>query len=152
VECLEYTKMGDYAEQVDRYLSVFGKEQVLILWYEDLKKDANIFLRQVWDFLELEPVPVKAARKVNPSKTARWPWMTRLLAQRTPSRIRLVKALVPTRSLRYRLVEWLDKLNQQPAPAEPLPDNLRKQIRDTLHRDVEKLSQLTGRDLSHWLT
>ncbi|UOA07594.1 sulfotransferase domain-containing protein [Methylobacter sp. S3L5C] len=44
---------SDYAENLSRWLTVFPKEQFLILFYDDLQIDVNTFLDRVMQFLGL---------------------------------------------------------------------------------------------------
>jgi hypothetical protein len=42
---------GKYFEQLERYLAVFPKEQLLVLVYEDIKKDPKAFMQRIYRFL-----------------------------------------------------------------------------------------------------
>ena len=45
---------GLYKEQLDRFWKYFKKEQILILQYEDLKRNPITFIKQVFTFLEVD--------------------------------------------------------------------------------------------------
>ena len=59
----------------------------------------------------------------------------------------MVKPFVP-RSLADRL-RRIRTANMQKPP--PLPRDLRREMTETLAVEIEKTSELTGLDLSHWL-
>ncbi len=42
---------GKYCQQLERYLQVFPKERMLILIYEDIKKDPMTFMKKIYQFL-----------------------------------------------------------------------------------------------------
>jgi len=48
-------EQGRYAEQIERFLKYFPREQMLIMIYEDIKKDPIAFMRRIHEFLGIEP-------------------------------------------------------------------------------------------------
>jgi len=48
-------RQGLYAEQLERYLKYFKKEQMLVLVYEDIQKDPILFMKQIHEFLGIDP-------------------------------------------------------------------------------------------------
>lgn len=50
-----YLECGYYAQQIERYLGLFDREQLRVLWLEDLRSDARALVRGVWEFLGLNP-------------------------------------------------------------------------------------------------
>lgn len=47
-------KQGLYSEQLQRYLKLFPREQMLILIYEDIKKDPIAFMKRIYQFLGVD--------------------------------------------------------------------------------------------------
>ncbi len=47
-------EQGLYAEQLDRYLALFPREQLLICIYEDIKKDSVGFMKRIYQFLGVD--------------------------------------------------------------------------------------------------
>lgn len=45
---------GLYAAQLERYYTLFPKEQVLVLIYEDIKKDPIAFMKRIYAFLGID--------------------------------------------------------------------------------------------------
>ena len=54
-----YIEAGLYAAQVRRYLTLFGPEQVHILLFEDLKREADKLLLDVARFLDIDPAATR---------------------------------------------------------------------------------------------
>jgi len=50
----QYIQLGLYYSQVKKYFDVFGKENVCVMLYDDMKHDNNIFTNKVISFLGLE--------------------------------------------------------------------------------------------------
>jgi hypothetical protein len=51
----QFMQLGLYVEQIKRYQDVFGKQQVRVLFYDDLKQNSNSFMEEVLNFLSLSP-------------------------------------------------------------------------------------------------
>ncbi len=47
-------EQGLYAEQIARYDKYFKKEQLLVLIYEDIKKDPVLFMKRIYEFLGID--------------------------------------------------------------------------------------------------
>ena len=59
------------------------------------------------------------------------------------------KVLIPYR-VRQRLVEKFKSLNIKYVPRSPMKPELRKKLQAEFVPEVEQLSELLGRDLTHW--
>lgn len=51
----QFFKLGNYHEQIKRYQNIFGSNKVLILFYDDFKKDTRLEVEKVFKFLGIEP-------------------------------------------------------------------------------------------------
>jgi hypothetical protein len=50
----QYLELGNYSSQLKRYQDVFGKEQLLVIFYEDFKTDTEKVMKGVFNFLEID--------------------------------------------------------------------------------------------------
>jgi hypothetical protein len=50
-----YFSRGAYINQIESYLEMFKREQMLVLIFEDLKKDPEAVFRRCFDFLGVDP-------------------------------------------------------------------------------------------------
>jgi Sulfotransferase family len=149
---LRYTDRVRYVEQLNRYGEVFAQEQMLVLIYDDFRRDNEATVRRVLRFLDVdETVPIDVV-EANPSVRMRSVKLDdalgKLIAHQGPlSRAvkNSVKALVPdTRrkgtitSLRRRLVYG----------APPPPEHaLMVELRNRYKHEVSALSEYLDRDL-----
>lgn len=69
-----------YLEALLRFQSHFSDDQVLILFYEDLRADPDAFLARICAFIgAARPAPIKTSAPVNPTRAARSGLMMRLV-------------------------------------------------------------------------
>ncbi len=134
-EGLIYTEVVRHAAKVERYFSVFGRENVHCILFDDLVRDTAGVYRRALEFLGVDPSfeaeldPHKANERVRMM-------VIRQLA-RIPAEIR-------------RRMRFEDMREHEGAPRAPLPAALLERLRAAFAPDVERLGALLGRDLSAW--
>jgi Sulfotransferase domain len=151
-QALMYSEHVRYVEQLRRYRSLFGAENVLVLIYDDFRADNEGTVRQVLRFLGVEDVAPIEQIDANPSVRARSQTLHELVhtlaVGRGPVSLRLkatVKALVP-RHQRRRLLGALRRNLVYGAPAPP-DEELMGELRRSLKAEVVALSEYLDRDL-----
>lgn len=81
-----YLQLGHYAKQLERYLALFPRQQLLVLFFEDLQDDPELVVRETWEFLGADPSI--ALQRLSPQNVARShirsPWAARLNLIRVP--------------------------------------------------------------------
>jgi GrpB-like predicted nucleotidyltransferase (UPF0157 family) len=134
-EGLLYTDHARYAAQVERYLEVFGRENVHCIVFDDFVRDTAAAYRRTLEFLGVDPAfeaeldPRKASQKV------------RMLA------VRQLRHASPEVKLRLRLEEMK---KHDGGPREPLSSETAARLRRLFAADVARLGALLGRDLGAW--
>src|SRR4051794_18131841 len=76
-----YYELGLYAQQVLRYVETFTWSNVRILFFEDLRRDAKAVLRQIAEFLSIDPAPldrIHTGKRHNAYAAPRSPYLRRL--------------------------------------------------------------------------
>jgi len=157
-EALMYSQHVRYVEQLRRYHAVFPREQVLVLIYDDFRRDNEGTLRTVLRFLDVDeaagvaPIETDALAGV---RSQRLHQLTRAMAiaQRNPAAAgrlsRTLNALAPraVRGRRFRSL-WSRLVFREPSP----PDEaLMLELRRRYRGEVAALSEYLGRDLiSEW--
>jgi hypothetical protein len=149
---LLYSDHVRYVEQLRRYDAVFGREQMLVLIYEDFRRDNEATVRTLLRFIgvdESHPIP---AVEANPTVRVRSPRMHRMLwsvylGRGGPGRAmqRVVKPLVPKR-LRGKALQATQRHliygNPRSADAE-----LMLELRHRFKGEVQALGDYLDRDL-----
>jgi len=143
-----YIKSGRYADQVKRFLEVFGSDSVKIYLFEDLIKDAKGVCRDVFEFLGVDPdQPVYIKRVYNVSGPVRNVLLGRLITGRFRTK-EVIKKVVPTTWLRA-VREWALQRNTGTVPK--MDPKTRRRLQQIFREDVLYVQDFTERDLSHWL-
>ncbi|MDA0867792.1 MAG: sulfotransferase [Cyanobacteria bacterium] len=128
------------------YLDLFPRENILILFFEDFARDTATSMADICRFLDIDNTfPFDVSHIYNQGGgRIRNHAIARLWAGSEPWRRRL-RPCLPKR--------WRDKAFQRvTARSEPVPlmRDTRRRLLDFYGQDIERLQELTGRDLSHW--
>ena len=144
-----YRDKVQFAEQVQRYLDTFGRENVHINIFDDFVRDTARVYKDTLLFLDVTPDFQPKFRAFNTDRRLRSVAMHNFI-KRPPQSIRSFIKIVTPFHLRQRVVNGLLRLNTKHEPHPQLPQKLRRQLQAELLPEVEKLSKLLGRDLTHW--
>jgi len=153
-EELPYRRIARYGEQLSRYLDKFDADQIHVSLYEDLKRDPAGVYGGLMRFLGLQPGNPpdfrthNAQRRVRSRRLARLHWYVQRKNAAAPSPSNaLVSAVHRARHAGLRVLRFINT-----APTRPSIDPaMRREIIADYRCDILKLSDLIGRDLSHWL-
>ncbi|MCK9372280.1 MAG: sulfotransferase [Sulfuricurvum sp.] len=140
----QYIELGLYYEQVKRYLDLFGEGQVKIYLQEELRKNSDAVIKDLYDFLEIDPLSFPdTEREHNVFSMPRNKFIHALYAS-YPIRT-LMSVLIPN-SLKDRLINlFFDRKNKP-----KLDQRIKEDLLKLFTPDIKNLEQLIGRDLSHW--
>jgi hypothetical protein len=145
VKALQYRAVGRYAEQLERYVERFGREAVHVVVFDDFRADPAAAYRGVVEFLGLSPIELPELRVVNEAAERRsWRLQQALLS---PGMIRLARIVFPPPVRPYVGRAW-DRINSRGRKRAPLDAAVAARLREDLRPDVERLSEMLGRDLS----
>ena len=147
---------GLYHEQLRVYYEVFPRENIKVLLHDDLVRDARAFLQEVLKFLGVaEFYPEMLGRRSNEAREVRIPVLNQMITA-TRQFIYRYKMQWCLRLLEYMkitaLAEYVrDSLNTRIPGAKPcVRESTRDELKAYFSRDVARLEELLGRDLSAW--
>jgi hypothetical protein len=149
VEGLFYRETAKYAEQIRRYMDIFGRENVHVIIFDDFKQDTNKVYRQALKFLGVDPNFRPKIRRVNSNKVLRNRWVQEFLVA-PPLLLKYVFDAVIPAQYSGRFLPYLVRLNTRYVERPPLDPALRKRLQMELKPEVKQLGELLNRDLSHW--
>jgi hypothetical protein len=140
-----YLEVGLYYEQVKRYLDIFPREQVKILFYDDYKKDPAGTMKGLFSFLHVDPdFTPDLSKRYNEAGMPRFGklnyWLTQIGVYG------LVKKLFPA-SLKEKLKSIIYTKDNIPT----ITPEEKQYLIEYYRKDIEQLSRLVQRDLSAWL-
>lgn len=144
-----------FTEQVERYFNTFGREQVHAIIFDDFVQDTAKVYRETLQFLGVDPRFETYFDKKNSHKKVRSRTLQSLLKYPPAKVLEIGKVFVPLPpSMRKTLLEGvkqkLKRLNTKHVPRPPLDPELRRSLQKEFAPEVERLSNLLGRDLTHW--
>jgi hypothetical protein len=144
-----YRAVARYPDQVTRYFDAFGRDNVLVIVFDDLQADTAAVYAATLAFLGVAPVAEGHLRAENAN---RWPRSARLaqILHEPPRALQWFGRAVMSRAVRASLLARLRLLNSRVAPRPPMPVELRRRLQAEFRPDVTQLSAMLGRDLTHW--
>mgnify|MGYP000725273356 CR=1 FL=1 len=147
---LFYREVAQLGSQLARYMDVFPKDKIHIIFFEDFVANPTIAVANVRKFLGLEPstTPIDTTVR-NPASRPRSRLLTRFLYHPPRWSIRLAKQIAPRAAL-IAIRDKVREFNNVPQRPKELSFELRKTLTQEFEPEIEKLEALTGRDLTEW--
>jgi hypothetical protein len=146
---LGYRELCRFAQPVRRYFDVFGRENVHVVIYEDFRTDTGTAYAEVLRFLQVGPAPEMQYPIINANCRVR-STSAREFLRHPPKRLRGLVRAAFSQNARARAGNFLRRLNTVYETRPPISENLRRRLEVECKPDIEKLSCLLDRDLSHW--
>lgn len=144
-EALLYRRVVAFSGQLARYLDAFPRERIRVVVQEEMKADTSGTMRDVYDWLGVDPDVQPDLGRVNTSKAVRSEGLRRLL-RATPSGL---KDAVPA-SLRRQVSRRLRKLNSRHAARAALDPALRARLEAELAPEIDRIEAVLGRAIPAW--
>lgn len=150
---LQYGEVGRFGTQVQRLLATFPQSQVKLILYDDFAASPQAVYDDVIAFLELPHDGRTEFPRINENKRVRLPWLRNFYRKPPPplrravQRIKQVIGSDAVSSVKERIVS----ANTVWEGREPLSPTFRAELVEAFRPEVELLSRLVGRDLSHWV-
>ena len=145
-----YYRVYSYKENIGRYLNTFGQQNVKLHLLDDLESNPYEVIKQTMSFLELEPVSDQSIPKKNTSKKSIFP-QAHYLLRSPPGWMGYFTQWWLPRNTRIRIRHQLAQLTIVPDQNPPMRTETRQMLVERLTPEVEALSEMLGRDLTHWL-
>ncbi|MDZ7668728.1 MAG: sulfotransferase [Gammaproteobacteria bacterium] len=149
-QMLYYSEIPRYSEQLQRYFHHFGREQVHVILFDDVRSDPETVYRRTLEFLDLDSDYRPEFRVYNRSAPVRDTWLRRLWKRGTwryHVRSMIPQRLHDARVERRRRRREMDA-GRQPWP--PMPCELRAHLTEQFRDEIARLEDLLQRDLSAW--
>ena len=147
---------GFYYQHLKPYYEAFNEDQLHIILYDDFRKDANAVLRQIFNFLGVNPnVSVESSVELNKSGVVKNKTINRVFGY-NGLLVNAAQKIVPkslyTRLKNSMLVQGaIGKVRDGNLSRPNLDPEIKKKItREIYGREIEQLEKLINRDLSAW--
>lgn len=135
--------------QVREYFQVFGREKIHVIIYDDFKKDTAGTYVEALRFLGVRPDFRPPFKVVHANRRVRSRQLQEFLIHPPDLARRIARTLLP-QPIRRLGGNSLLRLNSPNTPRPPMNPTLRRNLKKELEVDVERLSGILDRDLSHW--
>jgi hypothetical protein len=134
---------GLYALHLEKWLQFFPKEQIKVLFFDDLEENPSEFLKDVLDFCNLDTnfTPSVLEKKLNVAGYYR-PYKQYKL------RRKLISSIPGARFIVKPLDNLITKKHKE--KLEDFSMETKQKVIDFYYEDICKLENHTERDLSHW--
>jgi hypothetical protein len=152
-----------YAEHLERWLEDFDRDQLRVVFYDDIQARPAAVVGTLYRFLGVDPSVRPAALQTNDTSvrrgtsprnaayervyTALYDGLTRYVYHPVKQWVGPARAERIKNALRLR--EALEALFRDEGYPDMAPDT-RARLREHFADDVARLEAMTGRDLSHW--
>ena len=144
-----YKSKGYYTEQLERYFTLFPKENIKVLLFEDLVNNPIETTQELFKFLNIDKsfIP-ETSKKANVSGTPKgiFGWIIMKLRY-----YNLIPNIQFSNYLPNFMIQFI--FNSAYKKARPLAPEIKKRLTHTYYKeDILKLEKLIERDLQHWLS
>jgi hypothetical protein len=151
---LVYDEVAGYTAQIRRYFEAFGRARVHVVIYDDFAAETDVVLKGVLDFLGVDSTRIgDSFRVVNGNKSAKSPLFQAILGDPLVrgTAIALRSWLPrPVFTALQKTESQLLKFNARPEKRPRLDPDLRASLKRQFQPEIERLSELLSRDLTHW--
>lgn len=138
-----YVESSLYAARVEKYIEIFGRKNVRVVFFEDLASDAHSVVEEIIDFLSLARVDINTNEVFNRSGSVRSKALSKFFDRPSPIKS-FAKTIIPE-SMRIRM--RLKILDVNTKNKVDMSDDARASLRQIFSDDVKRLEILLSRRL-----
>ncbi|MEP7141323.1 MAG: sulfotransferase [Ferruginibacter sp.] len=148
-----YLNHGYYYKQLQNWLKYFRKEQFCILIYEELFKNPEHYLKQVFEFLGVGADFKPQLIRKNETGEVKYMWLNRFIFA-NPKLLKILKKVkvdkIISFSIRVKFLNWLRDWNtdKNRKKDDALSKEQYKELRKNYEEDILCLSQLLNKNLT----
>lgn len=148
---LQYKLIGQLGSQIENLLNIFPQEQVKLILFDDFKTNTAKVYEDVLRFLNVPLDNRTEFLPINANKSHRIAALG-VLTNKTPQQLvaigRVFKKIFGVKS--FGVLKKVRQLNSYEQSRQPLNESFRLELIDEFADEVQKLSMILNRDLSHW--
>jgi hypothetical protein len=149
---LQYGHVARLGSQIEQLFEVAGRDHCHVVVFDDIVENPGEVYRQLLDFIGVDDDGRREFKIKRSNSGFRSRWLQQIAMNPPPWILRLIelsnaRTLNRLKGLRKRIKQ----LNKAPAKRQEISNDMRTTLCEYYRSDVEKLSGLLGRDLSHWV-
>lgn len=142
-----------YGDQIERYFEYFDENHFLITYFDDLKNNAEDFVRNIFTHINVDNniLPDMIHQKINPAVRVRHKYLAMLSRCGADTLRRLGLYFMLNKIKRSKSISRVLFIKEDEKESEQkLPDNVIIELSKYFHPQIQKVERITGRDLRHW--
>jgi len=140
----QYFLLGNYSSQIKRYLDIFEKENIHIVWYSDFKKNSEKEVKEVFNFIGIDSSFKIDFETIHNSFTMPKNNFIRMLYSVVWFR-KFLTFLFPS-----KLIKSVRNILFRKGNKPKLQEGLRKKIQLYYQNDTQQLEQILSVNLERW--
>ncbi len=148
---LWYQSVYQYTPQVQRYLEVFGREQVHFIFHHQMKANMAEVYRNALTFLGVNPEFTTEFNTINPNQSTKNKTLRNFTLTPSKTAKSIVKAVIPSKKMREKIKGKVWDINTKAEERTPMDEALQQQLEAACTNDIQQLEALLDMDLG-WTT
>tara|TARA_B100000963_G_scaffold110976_1_gene96567 strand:+ start:3097 stop:3945 length:849 start_codon:yes stop_codon:yes gene_type:complete len=138
----QYIELGNYYSQVKEYFKIFGKEQIMIILYDDFKTNTSEVMSKVYNFLKISNNQINFKIKNQFLSSS-----NKLISNLYKSNLlrKILKIILP-KGILSSIKSTFFSNNRRPI----FSNDLQKELNKYYENDILKLEKLLNIDLVKW--
>lgn len=155
---LYYGEVAKFGAQIERLFKLAGRERTHVIVFEDFASDTLGTYKRLLEFLGVDYDGQTDFERRFESQMYRYRWLQQVLFVPATSNGKIVDTLQqrarkysPDGSKKKGFIKRLTNLNKVPRSPVPLTPQMADTLREALRHDIQHLSRMLDRDLSHWI-
>ena len=150
---LQYDQIARYGTQLQNAKMFFPDNQIHIVFYDDFKSNTALSYEKILEFLNLPNDGRKHFPKVNPNTQLRNKAVGTILKKKPVTLMPVITTLKHLLGIeKLGVKKKLTELNQKTIERKKILESTRQEIISVYQEDINLLSSVTGKNLSHWLS
>ena len=145
-----YISRGFYSEQIRRFETIFGEENIQIYFFEDLVNNTQKVIADILEFTKIPSFEFDFTIKSNVASQAKSKTLRDFIYKPNPIK-KAIGKLIPIKSWKDKLAHTVASINKKPLKKKPLSPIEKKEIYQQFYRkEITELEKKYNRNLSHW--
>lgn len=149
---LLYREVGCFSVQLKRVYELVPKQQVLVILFDDFIEQTKQIYINVLGFLNVSQDYCPKFERINENAVRRLNCLGEFTQQPPHFMINLAQKLKNISCIKnLRILPFLSRVNTKKQPRPPLSPKMREVLIEAFQNDIDDLSKILVRDLSHWI-
>jgi hypothetical protein len=145
---LYYKKMAHFSNFINYYFSIFDKKDIKIILLDDIRDKPQETYKEILEFLEVNDTGFIPQFEIkNPNIKPRFKFLNNLLKTPNSSNIKKIYQKIISKKYRKKIFFFIKKRNGRIKSRSTIDTKLELELKKEFKSEVEKLSEIIGRDL-----